>query len=868
MSKILQGISRTNLNEGVGGALIGGGLGSQVPKAYNAVADVTGLPKVDPNADPLGAELDTITTATGAVMGHNTQKNRAAKKEAEKVQQALAQAAQQQTAAAPAASSSTTPPKVGSTGQAAKSIAKDIPNIIKSAPSKKIALYTVGAYLVNKGVDALTGQSILDRVENMWNKRNDGTGAAAPTSSTGTAAPTSSTGTATPAASSGTPEPIIAPSVVSRPDARKGNQTNPNVKCEIDPVTGTLPPGCLTGVPVYENKSISEGIAVAEANKLKTAKELVGKGYDWLHDLYLKRIGQTTKKDVEDWYQQHGGGTASPILKPGSDFKKGEPITYTDVKKWDDQFKQLSKEQQQELVDKLTKTKEGQRTLAGLTAAGVVGGVGGAMYSGIEKAHDQAISDKPKPEVKPAKPERKREEPVAVEPEPTTVVEPTVEPPAAEPTPAPIAEPAQDSNQCVVGGDVLDLSPEECARMKELTSENISENVNNLISQIAIDNKLKDPNLIQIGQRLKLPGNLVYTVRSGDNLTKIAQALLARAGSQQEPMRTFTISSPKISQKYPDSGLKPGEQFVDPRNNPGNLRFYKNLNQPGYVLDKAIGVDKNGFAVFATPEDGLDAMRRQIAIDARKGLTGRQFIAKYAPAADRNDPEVYTKNVFGELGLDPDQPLNPELIPLIQPLMIRQEHGKEGMYYYMPQTDPRNKVANLTEMEILQRFLDKQIEKGAKAQAEKDKQKAASEKPVPNPNARYAKPGEPKSAPYDISEPPKTYSDAEIAAIALPKDIEDAKKLKKVPENKFDAVKKVIGAGRYVVFNPSTGLRLQTNDVNKAVNAAQLMAKKDLDRPTMVYDTQTKFPVAAYRGSEDMYLQRDIRHESKSYKKK
>ena len=786
MSKILQGMSKTNVNEGVGGAVIGGGLGSQVPKAYNAVADVTGLPKVDPNADPLGPELDTITSATGAVMGHNTQKYLKARRDANLIATGIEQYQKRQQANAapptsgPSVNSPNTPPKVGSTGQAAKSIAKDIPNIIKSAPSKKIALYTVGAYLVNKGVDALTGQSILDRVENMWNmwnKRNDGTGAAAPTSSTVTA---------TPAAS----------------DARKGNQTNPNVKCEVNPVTGTLPPGCVTGVPVYENKSISEGIAVAEANKLKTAKELVGKGYDWLHDLYLKRIGQTTKKDVEDWYQQHGGGTASPILKPGSDFKKGEPITYTDVKKWEE----LSKPQQQELVDRLTKTKQGQRTLAGLTTAGA---------------------------------------------------------------PAPIAEPEQDSNQCVVGGDVLDLSPEECARMKELTSENISENVNNLISQIAIDNKLKDPNLIQIGQRLKLPGNLSYTVKSGDNLTKIAKALLKRMSqSQQEPMQTFTVSTPRISQKYPDSGMKPGQEFSDPRNNPGNLRFFKNLNKPGYVLDKAIGVDKNGFAVFSTPEDGLDAMRRQIAIDARKGLTGRQFIAKYAPAADSNDPEVYTKNVFGELGLDPDQPLNPELIPLIQPLMIRQEHGKEGMYYYMPQTDPRNRVAQVNEMEILQRFLDKQIEKGAKAQAEKDKQKAASEKPVPNPNARYAKPGEPKSAPYDISEPPKTYSDAEIAAIALSKDIEDAKKLKKVPENKFDVVKKVIGAGRYVVFNPSTGLRLQTNDVNKAVNAAQLMAKKDLDRPTMVYDTQTKFPVAAYRGAEDMYLQRDIRHESKGFKKK
>ena len=197
--------------------------------------------------------------------------------------------------------------------------------------------------------------------------------------------------------------------------------------------------------------------------------------------------------------------------------------------------------------------------------------------------------------------------------------------------------------------------------------------------------------------------------------------------------------------------------------------------------------------------------------------------------------------------------------------MIRQEHGKEGMYYYMPQTDPRNKVANLTEMEILQRFLDKQLNK--------------NQKPVANPNAVPKKPTEPKEPgttdyskerELDPSFPSKHPLELERSKVdaEVQQRMKQLQKQKTVPENKFDVAKKVIGTGRYVVFNPSTGLRLQTNDVNKAVNAAQLMAKKDLDRPTMVYDTQTKFPVAAYRGSEDMYVQKNIKHESKSYKNK
>ena len=52
-------------------------------------------------------------------------------------------------------------------------------------------------------------------------------------------------------------------------------------------------------------------------------------------------------------------------------------------------------------------------------------------------------------------------------------------------------------------------------------------------------------------------------------------------------------------------------------NNPGNLRAadaetQRRLSQPGYVLDKAIGFDKDGFAIFPDKETGMSAMQRQI----------------------------------------------------------------------------------------------------------------------------------------------------------------------------------------------------------------------------------------------------------------
>lgn len=836
MSKILQGISdKNNVDEGKRGAAIGALAGYGLPDVYNTqVADRFGAPRVEPRQEkafkapewspilpgqdiPVG-ELNDVTTLGGAWLGHKQQKGMAAKKgspEAQRIQQSLNQ---------PPTSSDA--PRMPRVGDPKPKLA--IPDV---SPGETTKLQKLGK--LGKGLAILTalgygGYKLLA-------------------------------------------EPALRKAATPEP----GNDPdNPVKDCDtLNPTTGKKPQGCIDEMQ-QKNSNILEGLYLAEKNWKQQA-------LDYVSDLYRKSRGQTTTKDVDTFLKQHGNEPASVIVKPSrtGGINAAEPITFNDVAGWE----KLSKAQQKTILDKLgTKldglTRNQQKALIATLVPAAVGTVGTVAKLSTDAKYDKLVSDleaerNNNQQLGPGSSEKKERQAVH-RIETPKIDEPTADPQqASDVAPVDVAPPApaetptsQGEGACVVNGETLDLSPEECNRWREMssTNESLVENTSNLISMIARANKLADPNLIRIGQKLQLPGNQIYTVRPGDNLTKIAKALLSQP-SQSEPMQTVTVSTPSVSQKYPDSGLQPGQKFVDPRNNPGNLRFYKNLNQPGYVLDKAIGVDKNGFAVFATPEDGLDAMRRQIAIDARKGLTGRQFIAKYAPAADRNDPEIYTKNVFGELGLDPDQPLDPKLIPLIQPLMIRQEHGKEGMYYYMPQTDPRNRVAGLNEMEILQRFLDKKLNN--------------NEKPVANPNAVPKKPTEPKEPgttdyskeleldpsfarkhPLEL-ERPKV--DAEVQ-----KRMQQLQKQKPVPENKFDAVKKVIGAGRYIVFNPNTGLRLQTNDVNKAVNAAQLMAKKDLDRPTMVYDTQTKFPVAAYRGSEDMYMQRDIRHESKEFKKK
>ena len=120
--------------------------------------------------------------------------------------------------------------------------------------------------------------------------------------------------------------------------------------------------------------------------------------------------------------------------------------------------------------------------------------------------------------------------------------------------------------------------------------------------------------------------------------------------------------------------------FQDKRNNPGNLKF---ANQPG-----AIGADEKGFAIFPDQETGMNAMRRQLELDlVERGKTGREFIYKYAPPSDNNPTDAYVKNVFGELGIDPDKKVDPSRLSDIQRLMVRQEHGREGMEHYYSNTN-------------------------------------------------------------------------------------------------------------------------------------------------------------------------------------
>lgn len=90
-------------------------------------------------------------------------------------------------------------------------------------------------------------------------------------------------------------------------------------------------------------------------------------------------------------------------------------------------------------------------------------------------------------------------------------------------------------------------------------------------------------------------------------------------------------------------------------NNPGNLRA-----GPGMV-----GTSPNGIAIFPDYATGEAALENQIQLNINRGLTLSEFFGGkpgvypgYAPAADANQPNVYTTNVSTWTGLPANVPLN------------------------------------------------------------------------------------------------------------------------------------------------------------------------------------------------------------------
>ena len=92
-------------------------------------------------------------------------------------------------------------------------------------------------------------------------------------------------------------------------------------------------------------------------------------------------------------------------------------------------------------------------------------------------------------------------------------------------------------------------------------------------------------------------------------------------------------------------------------NNPGNLMY---VGQPGAVPYPVTGTDGKvrKYARYRSVLDGWGGLKRQVQLDASRGLTLAEFINKYAPATDLNDPRAYCNTVAKRLNVSPDAKLS------------------------------------------------------------------------------------------------------------------------------------------------------------------------------------------------------------------
>lgn len=116
---------------------------------------------------------------------------------------------------------------------------------------------------------------------------------------------------------------------------------------------------------------------------------------------------------------------------------------------------------------------------------------------------------------------------------------------------------------------------------------------------------------------------------------------------------------PSASVPGPQSSASDVSRLATVNNNPGNLRF---VGQSGAIPGEG------GFASFPSMEAGYNALKKQIALDSRRGLTLGQYIAKFAPP-NENDTATYIAQAAKSVGATPDTPLsqiNPETLAQFQ----------------------------------------------------------------------------------------------------------------------------------------------------------------------------------------------------------
>lgn len=128
--------------------------------------------------------------------------------------------------------------------------------------------------------------------------------------------------------------------------------------------------------------------------------------------------------------------------------------------------------------------------------------------------------------------------------------------------------------------------------------------------------------------------------------------------------------------QIPDKPQPSGQsQLAKRNNNPANLRFAGQRN-----ASKGEG----GFAKFPSPEAGAQALYDQIRLDAGRGATLDQFIAKYAPPQE-NDTKTYQSRLRKAFNMSGNAPLD-AVDPLAVARFIAQQESGSDLSDFQPNT--------------------------------------------------------------------------------------------------------------------------------------------------------------------------------------
>jgi hypothetical protein len=155
-----------------------------------------------------------------------------------------------------------------------------------------------------------------------------------------------------------------------------------------------------------------------------------------------------------------------------------------------------------------------------------------------------------------------------------------------------------------------------------------------------------------------------------------AQASTDFSSSTQSTSSTSGIGARRTRTENRSQSRRTKAPLSVRNNNPGNLRF---ANQPGATRGEG------GFAKFNSPEEGIEALRRQVYLDTQsRGLTLSQFIAKYAPP-NENNTSRYVTYVSQQTGLKANEVVPENMIPAVMQAIVRMEGGQAAYSYFYNQ---------------------------------------------------------------------------------------------------------------------------------------------------------------------------------------